>query len=69
MEYQIECQRLCGFRVHARYFEQKQRFTAGLCPRCGAPVRIVEAFTDNVQPKLSIQTKRDSGEYGRIIGG
>ena len=38
----------CGFRVHDRYFEQKKRFMPGICPRCNAPIKIVEAGTNKV---------------------
>ena len=33
----------CGFRVGDRYFAQKRRFTAGVCPRCARNVRIVDS--------------------------
>jgi hypothetical protein len=36
----------CGFRVHDRYFEQKQRFQAGTCPNCNSPIDVVEPFSD-----------------------
>jgi len=44
--YHVVCSRdVCGFRVHERYFEEKQRFPAGVCPRCGAPILVVKPYT------------------------
>jgi hypothetical protein len=37
----------CGFRVHDRYYAQKNdRFMPGVCARCGGPITIVEDYTE-----------------------
>lgn len=38
----------CAFRADERYFIDKPRFHPGVCPNCGGPVDIVEAYTDHV---------------------
>tara|TARA_Y100000310_G_scaffold293381_1_gene322929 strand:+ start:666 stop:869 length:204 start_codon:yes stop_codon:yes gene_type:complete len=45
---EIICGRVpnCGFRVHDRYYEQKVRFTPGVCARCNGPLNIVADHTD-----------------------
>ena len=50
MEIQIICGRnpRCGFRVDAGYFERKVRFIPGVCPNCGGPVALVQAYTDQI---------------------
>jgi len=36
----------CGFRVHSRYYIEKQRFSPGICARCNGPIKIVEDHSD-----------------------
>ena len=66
-EVQIICGRVpsCGFRAHDGYFYEKKRFMAGVCPRCGGPVQVVEAFTD-IPVKAIINTDVASPSYGKI---
>lgn len=66
---QIICDRVatCGFRVHGTYFAEKKQFQAGVCPRCGGPVRVVKPFTDDRVPGATIETDRSKGAaYGTI---
>lgn len=62
---QVQCARHCGFRVHDRYFEEKKRFLPGICPRCNAPIEIVEDWTDDVIAGAYMvldPTDRDAGQ-------
>ena len=47
---QIICGRVpkCGFRVHDRYYVEKQRFPRQICPNCNGPIQIVDDNTDHV---------------------
>jgi hypothetical protein len=66
--YEIICTHVtCTFRVHARYFQDKPRFTAGVCPVDNGPVSIVEARTDTVVPGLEFVTERHLGNYGAVV--
>ncbi len=66
---QLICDRTesCGFRVHGTYFAEKKQFQAGVCPRCGGPVRIVKPYTDERVNGATIETDRSKGaSYGNI---
>jgi len=67
--YHIICGALvnCGFRVHDQYFRQKPRFAPGVCPRCNGPIKIVEAYTENVVAgaRMSLEKPEDGG--GQIL--
>ena len=56
----------CGFRVHGTYFAEKKHFSAGVCPRCGGPVRIVKPYTDDRIVGATIGTDRNNTSYGVI---
>ena len=64
---QLICERNCGFRVHERYFVQKKRFQAGICPRCAGPIGVVEDFTDTRIPGLRIISDPTQGNYGEVV--
>lgn len=53
-KYHVRCARACGFIVGQHYFEAKKQFPAGLCPRCGAPVNVVYAYTEDVVPGVEM---------------
>ncbi len=57
----------CTFRVHADYFKDKVRFTAGICPNCGGPVHVVEEGTDNHIEGYTFVKERGLHNYGAII--
>ncbi len=65
---QIICDRTdsCGFRVHERYFSEKKQFMPGVCPRCGGPLRIVDAYTDNKIEGATMEMDVDSRSRGKI---
>ena len=65
---QVICDRVatCGFRVHEYYFAQKPQFTPGICPRCGGPLRIVKAFTDEKIVGATMDLDIDSRSRGKI---
>ena len=56
----------CGFRALAEYFILKQRFMAGVCPRCGGPVQVVVAYTETPAP-WRIETDPGSREYRSLV--
>lgn len=64
---QVKCANNCGFRVHDRYFEQKKRFSPGLCPRCNSPISIVKPFTDTVVVGARMVTDPHASNAGEII--
>ena len=37
---------VCGFRVHERYYADKERFHRFVCPVCNAPVNVVKDDTN-----------------------
>lgn len=59
---QVICDHLCGFRVDSGYFGRKRRFSPGVCPRCGAPIRVVDDYTDKVVKGAYMVTNPRSGE-------
>ena len=61
-QYHIVCARDCGFKVPGNYFELKQRFDPGLCPRCGGRM-------DVVSPKTGRGLKAYLDARGVIRGG
>jgi len=65
---QIICDRTgtCGFRVHERYFLEKEQFSPGVCPRCGGPLRIVNDYTDEKVPGAVMNLDQDSRDRGKI---
>jgi len=58
----LRCSADCGFVVGDDYFRIKTQYTAALCPRCGAPVRVVEPFTNTKARNLMIDPRN-----GRIV--
>lgn len=70
MEYQIKCgaKPSCGFVVGLGYYREKRRFVPGLCARCNAEVRVVEAFTDTDVP-FTMDTNPASPTSGRVTVG
>ena len=44
----VRCTGDCGFVVADRYFEEKNKFTPGICPKCGAPTYLAHPFTTEV---------------------
>jgi hypothetical protein len=57
----------CTFRVHADYFKDKKRFTAGICPVCNGPAAVVESGTDTVVAGLTFVLERSMSNYGAIV--
>ena len=51
MAHEIRCSK-CSFRVHDRYFEQKQRFSRTSCPNCGSSIHVVTEGTDDPDPTM-----------------
>ena len=51
----------CAFRVHARYYVEKQRFAPGICPNTGAAVHIVIAGTNDVVTGSRVLLKDTNG--------
>ena len=66
---QLICGRVpnCGFRAHDRYFSEKLRFMAGVCPRCNGPVTVVEDYTDTRVPHASIETNPNHQDYRTVV--
>ncbi len=58
MRYELICAQhslgRCGFRVHQRYFIEKTRFSPGICPRCGNPVKVVTPGTNDIVPGMMV---------------
>lgn len=48
---------LCGFLAAGDYFEEKTRFTPGVCPRCSGRVVVVAPFTQDPVPGASLNFK------------
>ena len=57
----------CGFRVHQDYFREKTRFMPGICPSCGGPIRIVDAYTERVAVGMSMKLSGEPGIQGQIV--
>lgn len=57
----------CAFRVHEDYFKQKTRFSAGSCPVCGGPLRVVQAGTDNHAANMVLQGDPDRSRFREIV--
>lgn len=57
----------CSFRVHDRYFIDKERFAPTGCPTCGHPLRVVTEHTDSVAVGSSIDTDPNSSTYRRVV--
>lgn len=62
--FHIICGRECGFRVDDGYFMRKKRFAPGICPRCSAPIRIVEPYT--LREQLGFEMVLFGTQSGRI---
>jgi len=53
----IICGNECGFVVHERYFEEKNRFTPGICPNCGAPTHLVHPYTTEIHDQYVMDNR------------
>lgn len=56
----------CGFRVTDDYFRLKTRFAPGICPRCNAPIHIVEPYTETIIPGARMLLQGTTA--GQIVG-
>lgn len=56
----------CTFRVNENYSEAKTQFPAGVCPRCGAPVRVEEPYTGRILP-MHIDIDPRSRTYRQVV--
>lgn len=57
----------CGFRVHDQYFRLKSRFAPGICPGCNGPIKIVEAYTEDVIPDAYMSLEEPNKGGGQIL--
>lgn len=60
---------MCSFRVHDRYFRDKARFTPGICPVDGGPLRIVTDHTDQAILNKKIEIDPSSDNYRLVVDG
>jgi len=57
----------CSFRVHDRYFRDKARFTPGICPVDGGPIRVVTDHTDQQILNKKIDIDPSSDNYRLVV--
>lgn len=64
---ELICERGCGLRVHDRYFLDKTQFTAGICPNCNGPIKIVDDHTDKKTTGATLDLDPASGTFRRVL--
>jgi len=64
---QYICTRLCGFRVHDRYWLDNPHFTPAICPNDGGPIQIVADYTDEPITDMAVDVDPGSATFRRLI--
>lgn len=68
MQNHLRCARAdCGFVVHDRYFNDKARFSPGICPACGGVVNVVDAFTTRISTTHRLEVDPRQEEYRSVV--
>jgi len=67
-DHHIRCASLtCGFVVGDTYMVEKQRFPPGICPRCGANIRVVDPYTMVTSATHVLQVNPRHRSYRRVV--
>lgn len=64
---EIICDGSCSFRVHDRYFADKERFSPTGCPTCNGPLKVVNDHSNTKATGASIDIDPSSATYRRVV--